>query len=153
MSKCKICQKPTFECKEIEHWKKYAYSLEEKLDMRDEDRDKFDVADWLEEYEKVRNYNCGGCGRHYELPTHLTHFTCICGHRCRMRHLGGTNPDEAVIDAAIAYFGTERMARLAYIAEIVAGKYAQDWSADRIRQEFRNEMDKWTLGKNGWTKK
>ncbi|CAM6006383.1 unnamed protein product, partial [Sphagnum balticum] len=104
----------------------------EKLEQHDDDRDKLDVAEWLSRYKKVNDYHCHGCGRQYALPTHLTVFTCVCGHRCRLRHVGGINPDQAVIDAAMAYFGNERSAALAWIAEVVAGDHALHYDADEI---------------------
>ena len=137
----------------ISHWEIFANSLEEKLEQHDDDRDKLDVAEWLERYEKVKKYNCHGCGRHYEIPTHINHFTCVCGHRCRLRHLGGTNPDQAVVDAAMAYFGNERSAQLAWIAEVVGGEHCLHYTADEIRKMIRQEMDRWELGKDGWKRK
>jgi hypothetical protein len=121
--------------------------------MKDEDRDKYDVADWLEKYQRTTGYTCWSCRRDYILPTHMTHFTCVCGQRCRLRHLGGTNPDHAVIDAAVEYFGTERMAQLAYIAEIIGGKYCEHYDASEIRTMIRQEMDRWERTNTGWEKK
>ena len=156
--KCGHCglsmkERPSAECAFISHWESYANNLEDKIDMDDEDRDKLDVAEWLERYEKVKSYNCHGCGRHYEIPTHLTHFTCVCGHRCRLRHLGGTDPNAAVIDAAIEYFGNERSAQLAWIAEVVGGEHCTHYTADEIRKMIRQEMDRWTQTGTGWRKK
>lgn len=147
-------ERPPIACPSTTHWAFYSANLEAKLELKDEDRDKFDVADWLEKYQKTTGYTCRACGRDYLLPTHMTHFTCVCGQRCRLRHLGGTNPDQAVIDAAIAYFGTERMAQLAYIAEIIGGKYCEHYTADEIRKMIRQEMDRWETDSLGcWRKK
>ena len=148
-----LLKEPLAECPSLSHWKAYAGHMRIIMDLRDDDRDKFDVAEWLERYEKVKSYHCDACGRDYQLPTHLTVFTCVCGLRCRLRHLGGTNPDQAVIDAAIRYFGNERMAQLAYIAEIIGGKYCEHFSADEIRKMIRQELDRWVLEDDGWRKK
>jgi hypothetical protein len=148
-----VLGRPTQGCTSLTHWELYASHLEQQLEMHDDDRDKLDVAEWLEHYKKVNSYDCSACGRHYELPTHMTHFTCICGQRCRLRHVGGTNPDQAVIDAAVRYFGTERMAQLAYIAEIVGGKYCEHYTGDDIRKMIRQEMDRWIQEEDGWRKK
>ncbi len=145
--------RPSSDCQSIEHWKQYTIKVETKLEQHDDDRDKLDVAEWLERYPKIKSYNCHGCGRHYEIPTHLTHFTCVCGHGCRLRHLGGINPDQAVIDAAIRYFGNERSAQLAWIAEIVGGEHCLYYTAEDIRKMIRQEMDRWELSKDGWRKK
>jgi len=158
VQKCEYCiasisHKPIYDCPNVAHWKAYSLHLEDKIEMHDDDRDKLDVAEWLERHPKVRPYNCHGCGRYYETPTNLTHFTCVCGHRCRLRHLGGTDPNEAVIDAAMIHFGNERSAQLAWIAEVVAGKYCPNYSADEIRKMIRQEMDRWELDTNGWKKK
>lgn len=158
MNFCEDCTnefnaRPAFTCRSIAHWKNYVLQLETKLEMRDEDRDKLDVAEWLEKYEKVKEYYCHGCGRHYEIPTHLNHFTCVCGHRCRMRHLGGTDPDQAVIDAAMAYFGNERSAQLAWIAEVVGGEHCLSYTADDIRKMIRQEMERWESTQEGWRRK
>lgn len=151
---------PPDDCPRFDHWTAYTHSLKEelhdvssKLEMHDDDRDKLDVAKWLENYEKVKSYDCQGCGRHYELPTHINHFDCVCGHRCRLRHLGGSNPDQSVIDAAMGYFGNERSAQLAWIAEIVAGEHCLHYTADEIREMIRREMDRWVLVEDGWRKK
>lgn len=157
--KCDGClnnldNEPTSDCQyPISHWKEYSISLQEKLEQHDDDRDKLDVAEWLESYEKVKSYNCHGCGRHYELPTHLTYAECVCGHRSRLRHLGGINPDQAVIDAAFRYFGNERSAQLAWIAEVVGGEHCVSYTADEIRKMIRQEMDRWTLTDSGWERK
>lgn len=143
---------PIYDCPEVAHWKRFASHLSEKIELHDDDRDKLDVAEWLSTYKKVNKYNCHACKRHYELPTHMTHFVCVCGHRCRLRHVGGTNPDEAVIDAAIAYFGNERSAQLAWIAEVVAGEHCLNYTADEIRDMIRREMDRWVLD-GGWRRK
>lgn len=145
--------RPPIECPAITHWATYSAYLEAKLEMKDEDRDKYDVADWLETYQKTTGYTCRACGRDYLLPTHLTIFTCVCGRRCRLRHVGGTNPDHAVIDAAVQYFGTERMAQLAYIAEIIGGKYCDHYSGEEIRKMIRQELDRWEMTNTGWEKK
>jgi len=155
---CNECNKnlidhPGKGCPSVNHWEIYAAHLERQMEMHDDDRDKLDVAEWLEHYEKVRSYDCRSCSRHYEIPTHLTHLTCVCGQRVRLRHLGGTDPDAAVIDAAIRYFGTERMAQLAYIAEVIAGPHCYNYTADQIREMFRREMDRWILEDDGWRKK
>ena len=147
----KICANSRFEGEAA--WRAHANKLEQKLEMKDDDRDKLDVAEWLESYEKVKSYNCHGCNRHYELPTHIDHFACVCGHRCRLRHLGGTNPDQAVIDAAISYFGNERSAQLAWIAEIIGGEHCMSYTADEIRKMIRQEMDRWELTESGWRKR
>jgi hypothetical protein len=151
MEFCKNCNclqhiLPDNNCNDINHWK---YYCQQNL----ENRDKLDVAEWLSSYEKVKSYNCHGCNRHYELPTHIDHFTCVCGHRCRLRHLGGTNPDQAVIDAAISYFGNERSAQLAWIAEIIGGEHCMNYTADEIRKMISQEMDRWQLTESGWRKK
>lgn len=158
MKFCEDCtnefdSRPAFQCRAIAHWENYVLQLETKLEMRDDDRDKLDVAEWLERYEKVKDYDCHGCGRHYQIPTHINHFTCVCGHRCRMRHLGGTNPDQAVIDAAMAYFGNERSAQLAWIAEVVSGEHCLFYTADDIRKMFRQEIERWENPGDGWRKK
>ena len=155
---CASCEKPmksrpTYECAFISHWETYAIHLEDKMEMEDDERDKLDVAEWLQRYEKVKGYDCHGCGRHYEIPTHINHFTCVCGHRSRLRHLGGTNPDQAVVDAAMEYFGNERSAQLAWIAEVVAGQHAAHYTADEIRKMIRQEMDRWEQTDSGWKKK
>ena len=158
MEKCVSCgvllkDRPIYYCDKKDHWQIYASSLEEKLNMYDNDRDRLDVAQWLELYEKVRSYDCHGCGRHYEIPTHLDHFTCICGYRCRLRHLGGVNSFEAVIDAARDYFGNERIANLSHIAEIVVSEHYTSYSVDDIRKIIRQEMNNWILEDDGWKKK
>ena len=135
------------------HWQAYAIYLEDKLDMEDDSRDKMDVAEWIENLDKVRSYKCHGCGRDYDIPTHLNHFICICGHQCRLRHLGGTDSYEAVIDAARDYFGNERSANLAWIAEIIAGEHGKSYSSNDIRKMISNEMDRWALKSYGWEKK
>lgn len=145
--------RPTYECTFISHWETYAIHLEDKMELDDEERDKLDVAEWLERYQKVKGYDCHGCGRHYEIPTHLTHITCVCGHRCRLRHLGGTDPSQAVIDAAITYFGNERSAQLAWIAEVIASPHAVNRSVDEIRKMIQQELDRWELTETGWSKK
>jgi hypothetical protein len=148
-----VAQQCVKELKSLYNFNDYAARLELELEQHDDDRDKLDVADWLERYEKTIDYNCSACGRDYILPTHIDHFNCVCGQRCRLRHVGGVNPDQAVIDAAIKYFGTERMAQLAYIAEIVGGKYCEHYTADDIRKMIRQEMDRWVLEDDGWRKK
>jgi hypothetical protein len=151
---------PISSCEEIEHWSLYAEVLKNerdaalaKLDLKDEDRDKLDVSEWLLSYKKVLPYNCNACKRHYELPTHINHFTCVCGSECRLRHIGGSNPDQSVIDAAIAYFGNERSGKLAWIAEIVGGEHCLHYTADDIRSMIRQEMNKWQSTNSGWVKK
>lgn len=158
--KCWNIEPPKESCHSCPHWEAYANCLKEErdkavatLEQHDDDRDKLDVAEWLSHYKKVHSYNCHGCGRHYEIPTHLNTFTCVCGHRCRLRHTGGINPDQAVIDAAITYFGNERSASLAWIAEVVAGQHCLHYTADEIRTMIRQEMDRWQLNKDGWRKK
>lgn len=170
---CDRCEKPMndipsrFNCRDVDHWCAYTEVVEQERDtavlnlaknivaseQSDDDRDKLDVAEWLKKAPKVKAYNCHGCGRHYDIPTHLTHITCVCGHKARLRHHGGTNPDEAVIDAAMAHFGNERSAQLAWIAEVVAGPHATNYSADEIRKMIRQEMDRWTLQEDGWRRK
>ena len=154
MITCKRCSEPIFTdaygCSDLEHWKGYAKHLEQKIDLKDEDRDKLDAAEWLLSYEKTKSYTCHGCKRDYEIPTHLNYLTCVCGHRCRLRHLGGMDPGAELIDAASAYFGNERSAQLAWIAEIVAGKHASNYSGDKIRKMFTQEMERWYCDKKGW---
>lgn len=158
MTNCSICNcpvnsRPFVKCNDLNHWRIYAEALEDKIELKDESRDKLDVAEWLSTYPKVKEYNCHGCGRNYKLPIHINHFECICGHRCRLRHLGGCNPDEAVIDAAIEYFGNERSAQLAWIAEVVAGEHCLNYSADEIRKMIRQELDRWEMTDTGWRRK
>jgi len=148
-----ITREPATDCQSIAHWKEWAILLQDKLEKHDDDRDKLDVAEWLESYEKVKDYKCHGCGRDYNLPTHIDHFTCVCGHRSRLRHLGGMNPDQAVIDAAIRYFGNERSAQLAWIAEVVGGQHCLHYTADEIRNMIRREMDRWIQTDSGWERK
>lgn len=140
-------------CEELSHWKTYALTITEKLELKDDERDKLDVAEWLSNYKKTQSYNCTGCGRDYILPTHLIHFTCVCGHGCRLRFIGGYDPDQSVIDAAMMYFGNERQAHLAYIAEIIAGKYCASYSVDKIRESIQNELDRWEMTDKGWKRK
>ncbi len=137
-------------CPEMQHWRDYSFYLENKIELKDEDRDRLDIAEWLSTYEKTRPYKCHGCCRQYELPTHLNHFTCVCGLRCRLRHVGGNNPEQAVIDAAMAYFGNERSAQLAWITEVVAGKYCMDYTADEIKKMIKDELDRWAMTDDGW---
>lgn len=151
---CSLHRYPPLECKDqIGHMTAYALYLEEKLDQKDDERDKLDVAEWLESYPMTKSYDCHGCGRHYELPTNLTYAECVCGHRSRLRHLGGTNPEQAVIDAAIRYFGNERSAQLAWIAEVVGGEHCLHYTADQIRKMIRQEMDRWVQEEDGWRRK
>lgn len=151
--KWELTSRPGWNCGSLAHWKSYAERLEEKLEQKDDDRDKLDVAEWLLSYEKVHSYDCHACRRHYEIPTHIDHFTCVCGHRCRLRHVGGSNPDQAVIDAAIQYFGNERSAQLAWIAEVVGGEHCTHYTGDEIRKMIRQEMTRWEQTDNGWVKK
>jgi hypothetical protein len=163
---CEICRlllnkEPEHYCTYFEHWKAFAAHMKSERDkaagllaMHDSERDKLDVADWLVSYEKTHSYDCSGCGRHYIVPTHLTRFNCVCGASCRLRHVGGINPDQAVIDSAIRYFGTERMAQLAYIAELIVSKHMDHYSADSIRGMISEEIDRWELSPQlGWQRK
>ena len=76
---------PNPKCEEqLSHWKSYAIYIDEKLDQKDDVRDKLDVAEWLETYPKTKSYNCHACKRHYEYPIYLTHIVCVCGQRCRL---------------------------------------------------------------------
>lgn len=143
------------------HWKLYAEFLKgerdlavARLEMHDDDRDKMDVAEWLEHHKKTKTYRCTGCQRLYEIPPHLIHITCVCGLRCRLRHIGGTDPNEAVIDAAMAYFGNERMAQIAYLAESFVKWGKSDPDQVRIfREQVQYEMDRWERTNDGWRKK
>lgn len=175
---CKLCDKYLIEypnCQHFEHWEVYcvflqgqlfkqkekaieekrkADILDLKLDMRDENRDKLDVAEEISNLEKTTSYSCSGCGKDYILPTHLDHFTCVCGQRCRLRHIGGINPIEDVLDAARNHFGNERQAQLSYIAEIIGGEYCLNYDADRIRKMIREELNRWQLIDGiGWQRK
>lgn len=151
---CDLDKVPSMaECHNVQHWKIYALSLEEKLDLEDDIRDKLDVANWLRNTEKVRSYNCTACNRDYQIPVHLTYITCVCGMRSRLRHLGGIDENQDVIDAAMEFFGNERSAQLAWIAEVVAGKHSINYSADEIRAMIKNEMDRWELKDTGWKRK
>jgi hypothetical protein len=144
----------------LTHWKQYTQFLKgerdlaiARLEMHDDDRDKLDVAEWLQHHRKVREYTCQSCQREYQIPAHLVHITCICGHRCRLRHLGGTDPSEAVIDAAMAYFGNERQAQLAYVAECIVSPWRVNYTAEEIRKMIQQEMDRWVLEDDGWRRK
>ena len=53
----------------------------------------------------------------------------------------------------MAYFGNERQAQLAWIAEIIGGKHFESYSADDIRKMIRQELDRWEETKDGWKKK
>lgn len=153
-----------YKCSNIDHWEKFSqllinengnlqsenFKLNEKLALSNNDRDLLDVAEWLENLERTKKYNCRMCNRDYEVPIHLTHFTCVCGLRCRMRHVGGNDPYQSVIDAAIDYFGTERMAQLAYLAEIIGGKHCEHYNANEIRNIIRNELNRWEIVDNKW---
>ena len=70
-----------------------------------------------------------------------------------MRHLGGTDPSEAVIDAAMAYFGNERQAQLAYVAECIVSPWRVNYTAEEIRETIQQEMDRWVLEDDGWRRK
>jgi hypothetical protein len=67
--------------------------------------------------------------------------------------LGGIDPDQAVIDAAMAYFGNERSAQLAWIAEVVGGEHCLSYTADDIRKMIRQEMERWEKTQKGWRRK
>lgn len=149
----KVESRPSHGCSSTDHWKAFALKLEERMKMHDDDRDLLDTAEWLQSYPKTRDYKCHGCGRQYDLPRHIDHFTCICGHRVRLRHLGGINPQEELIDAAISYFGNERSANLAWIAEVAAGSFYKNASSEEIRQSIQRELDRWEMTKRGWQKK
>ena len=155
---CNVCNyerdwEPRDTCFNLDHWKHFGTMVARKLEQKDDERDLLDVAACIETMEKITEYNCSGCGRHYQIPTHIDHFECICGHTCRMRHVGGMNPMQSVIDAAMRHFGNKRLARLAWIAEVVGGQHCLDYDADRIRKVIREEMDRWTLEDDGWYSK
>lgn len=143
---------PSSDCQQLSHWEIYATFLQEKLEMRDDERDKLDVAEWLLNYEKIREYKCSACNREYQIPVYLNYITCVCGLKCRLRYIGGYNPDHAVIDAAMSYFGNERSAQLAHIAQIIANPHFAHYTGDEIRKMIKEELDCWELKENGWAR-
>lgn len=151
-----VRQQPLPHCQRISHYNIYGIELQDQLhkcqlqlEMRDEDRDKLDVADWLKKRPKTKSYDCHGCGRHYELPIHLTIVHCVCGAHCRLRHVGGIDENQAVIDACVALFGNERATALAWIAELIVSEQCH-WDITEIKKTIKQEMNRWTLNKQGW---
>lgn len=149
--------RPRPACNNRAHFDQYCDSLQfelkkanDALEMRDEDRDKLDVADVLRAMPKTRSYTCSGCGRLFELPIHLVHYTCSCGLRCRLRHLGGVDPIGDVIDAAMVLLGVERNAQLAYLAEVFVNDHA---SREDFVKQVQYEMDRWYMDSDGWRRK
>jgi len=139
-------------CHEREHWEPYTKGLlkeidvlQEKLDMKDDDRDKYEIIDAINKYPKVRKLDCHECKRHYEIPMHLVYFECVCGHRCKLRRMGAEPIEEELLDIAMAYFGNERLAALAWITEIIASNNSEHYSAEDIRKMARQEMNRWEL--------
>ena len=162
IDKCEWCQisvllYPKEDCHEREHWEPYAKSLldkidllQDKLDMKDDDRDKYEIIDAIAKYPRVRQYNCHECGRDYNIPVHLVYFTCVCGHHTKLRRFGAEPLEEELLDVAMAFFGNERMAQLAWIAEIVGGKQGDHYSGDEIRKMIRQELNRWEQETCGW---
>lgn len=165
IDECPICcdsvgMMPKDDCTNLLHWKTFCLRMKNDRDravdimsMHDSERDKLDVADWLRQHEKARSYDCSGCGRHYEVPSHLVRMTCICGRSCRLRHVGGIDPNEEVIDAAIVHFGNERSAQLAWVAEIIVSEHSQHLSLEDAKNMIRNEIDRWYKTSSGWHRK
>ncbi len=165
MKKCSQCKLdfsiyPLEDCSDLEHWKSYSKHatyqlnlLQSKLEMKDDDRDKYEIIERLKRYPKVKKYKCSGCKREYNIPVHLIYFSCVCGHRCKLRYFGAEPLEEELLDAAMNFFGNERIAQLAWIAEVVGGKHAITYTGDEIRKIIRNELDRWEETEDGWRKK
>lgn len=162
MDKCDNCNynilyTPQKDCPKIEHWKTFSKHLleqkdllQDKLDMKDDDRDKYEIINAIAKYPRVRQYNCHECGRDYNIPVHLVYFSCVCGHRTKLRRFGAEPLEEELLDVAMAFFGNERMAQLAWIAEVVGGKHGDHYSGDEIRKMIRQELDRWEQETTGW---
>lgn len=158
-----VLVRPKAACTQRSHFDLYCDNLQfelrkanEALEMRDEDRDKLDVAEVLRTMPKVRTYTCHGCGKQFELPIHLVHVVCACGRRCRLRHVGGVDPIGDVIDAAMTLLGTERIAQLAYLTETYFSYEKLEERPDKVKefiQQVQYEMDRWYMDSEGWRRK
>jgi hypothetical protein len=59
--------------------------------------------------------------------------------------MGAEPIEEELLDIAMAYFGNERLAALAWITEIIASNNSEHYSAEDIRKMARQEMNRWEL--------
>jgi len=146
-------EKPSPDCHISDHWRLYAFALEEKLELTDEQRDSRELSDWFVKHPKVRDYTCNTCNREYKLPIHLVYADCVCGSHVKIRYMG-YSPDDDILDAARAFFGNERIAQLGWIAEVVGGDHNNHMTASEIRKSIRQVLDRWYFDpKIGWRKK